>query len=63
MRALAPDGPGDRIPGVAVGGVTFATNQVRIRLPRDSDVAWATTRAVVERLSSRRAISETGTAA
>jgi transcription-repair coupling factor (superfamily II helicase) len=51
MRALAPDGPADRIPGVAVGGVTFASNQVRVRLPREAAAAWAATRAVVERLA------------
>jgi len=50
MRALAPRGPGDRIPGVAVGGITFASNQIRVRLPPDPVAAWAVTGALVERL-------------
>jgi transcription-repair coupling factor (superfamily II helicase) len=58
MRALAPDGPADRIAGVAPGGVTFASNQVRVRLPREAVAAWAATRAVVERLARRREASQ-----
>ncbi len=53
LRILAPSGPGDRLPGVPVGGVTAGTNQVRIRLPREASQAWATTRFVVERLATR----------
>ena len=53
MRAMAPTDPADRLPGVAVGGVAFASNQVRIRLPSGAAEAWATTRATVERLSVR----------
>ncbi|CAN5508001.1 transcription-repair coupling factor [soil metagenome] len=51
MRALAPAGPGDRLSGVPVGGVTFASNQIRIRLPRDEAAGWVTTREVIERLA------------
>jgi hypothetical protein len=53
LRALAPAGPGDRLPGVPVGGVVAATNQVRVRLPRGTAEAWTTTRAVVERIAAR----------
>jgi transcription-repair coupling factor (superfamily II helicase) len=53
LRALAPEGPGDRLPGVPIGGVTAASNQVRVRLPRGGAESWATTRAVVERLARR----------
>ncbi len=55
LRALAPQGPGDRLPGVPVGGVVATTNQVRIRLPRGTAEAWATTRMVVERIATRAA--------
>ena len=50
MRALSPAGPGDRLPGVAWGSITFASNQVRVRLPRDDADAWGVTAAVVARL-------------
>jgi transcription-repair coupling factor (superfamily II helicase) len=53
IRAMAPDGPGDRIPGVPPGAVTFASNQIRVRVPRDAADAWRTTRAIVERLARR----------
>jgi hypothetical protein len=53
LRALAPAGPGDRLPGVPVGGVHAATNQIRVRLPRGAAESWAATRAVVERLADR----------
>ena len=47
MRALA----GVRLPGVAPSGaVTFMSNQVRIRLPRDPRQSWGVTQAVVARL-------------
>jgi transcription-repair coupling factor (superfamily II helicase) len=48
MRLLASGG----LPGVRAGEVTFASNQVRIRLPRDPSRAWGVTQAVVARLSS-----------
>jgi transcription-repair coupling factor (superfamily II helicase) len=46
MRALA----GHRIPGVPTGGITFGSNQVRIRLPKDPRASWTVTQAVVTRL-------------
>jgi len=49
-HALAPRGPADPI-RTASGGVTFASNQVRLRLPRDAATAWHFTRLVVERLT------------
>ena len=39
-----------RLPNVPAGGITFASNQVRIRLPREPKAAWAVTQAVVARL-------------
>jgi transcription-repair coupling factor (superfamily II helicase) len=56
MRLLAPLGGGPRavglgLPGVRPGDVTFASNQVRIRLPRDPRLAWPLTQAVVARLT------------
>jgi transcription-repair coupling factor (superfamily II helicase) len=48
MRLLASGG----LPGVRAGEVTFASNQVRIRLPRDPSRAWGITQAVVARLST-----------
>jgi transcription-repair coupling factor (superfamily II helicase) len=49
-RRMAPTSLDDRLPGVPVGGISYGSNQVRIRLPADSKAAWTTTRAVVERL-------------
>jgi transcription-repair coupling factor (superfamily II helicase) len=46
MRLLA--GPG--LPGTRPSDVTFASNQVRIRLPRDASKSWVLTQAVVARL-------------
>jgi transcription-repair coupling factor (superfamily II helicase) len=56
MRLLAPLGGGSRavglgLPGVRPGDVTFASNQVRIRLPRDPRLGWPLTQAVVARLA------------
>jgi transcription-repair coupling factor (superfamily II helicase) len=56
MRLMAPVGGGPRavglgLPGVRPGDVTFASNQVRIRLPRDPRLGWGLTQAVVARLS------------
>ncbi|MBA2382882.1 MAG: transcription-repair coupling factor, partial [Chloroflexi bacterium] len=48
MRLLAGGG----LPGVKPSEVTFASNQVRIRLPRDASRAWGLTQAVVARLSA-----------
>ncbi|HUG49215.1 MAG TPA: transcription-repair coupling factor [Candidatus Limnocylindria bacterium] len=53
MRAMAPTAPGDRLPGVPAGGITYASNQMRVRLPREGAAAWETTRALVERLATR----------
>ena len=48
MRLLAGGG----LPGVKPSDVTFASNQVRVRLPRDPSRAWGLTQALVARLSS-----------
>jgi transcription-repair coupling factor (superfamily II helicase) len=57
MRLLAPLGGGERaatlgLPGVRPGDLTFASNQVRIRLPRDVARSWQLTQAIVARLTS-----------
>ena len=57
MQLLNPLGGGERaaalgLPGVRPGDLTFATNQVRIRLPRDPSKAWPLTQAIVARLTS-----------
>ncbi|MEA2536210.1 MAG: hypothetical protein QOF11_444 [Chloroflexota bacterium] len=54
---LTPLGGGERaaalgLPGVRPGDLTFATNQVRIRLPRDPSKAWPLTQSIVARLTS-----------
>jgi transcription-repair coupling factor (superfamily II helicase) len=51
MRLLSGGG----LPGVKPSDVTFASNQVRIRLPRDLSRAWGLTQAVVARLSASEA--------
>ncbi len=43
---------GPALPGVRPSDVTFASNQVRIRLPRDTARTWGLTQAVVGRLSA-----------
>ena len=48
MRLLA----GPTLPGVRPSDVTFASNQVRIRLPADTRKSWTLTQAVVARLSA-----------
>jgi transcription-repair coupling factor (superfamily II helicase) len=48
MRLLGGGG----LPGVKPSDVTFASNQVRIRLPRDPLRAWGLTQAVVARLNA-----------
>jgi transcription-repair coupling factor (superfamily II helicase) len=48
MRLLA----GPAMPGVRPTDVTFASNQVRIRLPRDPGRSWTLTQAVVARLTA-----------
>jgi hypothetical protein len=49
-RALAPRNVSDPI-RAAAGGITYASNQVRVRLPRDPEAAWRLTRTLVERLA------------
>jgi transcription-repair coupling factor (superfamily II helicase) len=47
MRLLV----GPALPGVRPSDVTFASNQVRMRLPGDPGKSWALTQAIVSRLS------------
>ena len=51
MRLLTPGS----LPGVRHADVTFASNQVRIRLPKDPLKGWQLTQAVVARLSTETA--------
>jgi transcription-repair coupling factor (superfamily II helicase) len=51
MRLLTPGS----LPGVRASEVTFASNQVRIRLPKDPLRGWQLTQAVVARLSTELA--------
>ena len=53
MRAMAPTSLQDRIPGIAPGALTYGSNQMRVRLAKDPELAWKTTRAIVERLATR----------
>src|SRR5258705_4109391 len=48
MRLLA----GPSLPGLRPSDVTFASNQVRLRLPKDVAPGWTLTQAVVARLSA-----------
>jgi len=52
MQLLAPGASGGAspLPGVKPGDMTFASNQVRIRLPKDALKGWVLTQAVVSRL-------------
>jgi len=52
VRAMAPTGVSDPV-RAAAGGVTYASNQMRVRLPRDTAAAWRLTRSIVERLVPR----------
>ena len=47
MRLLGPGA----LPGLRPSEVAFASNQVRIRLPKDPKKGWPLTQAVVARLS------------
>jgi len=47
MRVLA----GPALPGLRPSDVTFASNQVRLRIPPDARKSWTLTQAVVARLS------------
>jgi len=49
MQLLSPSF-GAPLPGVRAGDMTFASNQVRIRLPKDALKGWVLTQAVVSRL-------------
>jgi transcription-repair coupling factor (superfamily II helicase) len=51
MRLLTPGS----LPGVRHSDVTFASNQVRIRLPKDPLKGWQLTQAIVARLSAELA--------
>jgi transcription-repair coupling factor (superfamily II helicase) len=51
LRLLTPGS----LPGVRHSDVTFASNQVRIRLPKDPLKGWQLTQAVVARLSAELA--------
>src|SRR5258706_11577545 len=51
MRLLTPAA----LPGVRGSEITFASNQVRIRQPKDPLKSWQLTQAVVARLSAERA--------
>jgi transcription-repair coupling factor (superfamily II helicase) len=51
MRALSPVG-GNGLRGVAPGAITFGSNQVRIRVPRDGSAARELTERLVERLAA-----------
>ena len=57
MRLL---GPGS-LPSLRPGDVTFASNQVRLRLPRDPGTGWRLTQAVVGRLSVANEATSEGT--
>jgi transcription-repair coupling factor (superfamily II helicase) len=52
MQLLAPGAAGGAaaLPGVRPGDMTFASNQVRIRLPKEPLPSWTLTQAVVARL-------------
>ncbi len=52
MRLLTPGS----LPGVRHADVTFASNQVRIRLPKDPLKGWQLTQAIVARLSTELAV-------
>ena len=54
MRLLGGEG----LPGTKPSEVSFASNQVRIRLPRDPLKGWQLTQAVVARLSAAAAVAE-----
>jgi transcription-repair coupling factor (superfamily II helicase) len=56
MRLLTPGS----LPGVRHTDVTFASNQVRIRLPKDPLKGWQLTQAIVARLSTETAQVDEG---
>ena len=50
----------DRLPGVPVGGLTYGSNQIRVRVSRDAAAAWQTTRASPRAWSAQPPRSGTG---
>jgi transcription-repair coupling factor (superfamily II helicase) len=56
IRALVPRDPADPIRGAA-GGLTYASNQVRVRAPRDPERSWQLVTALVERLAEALPVS------
>jgi hypothetical protein len=59
MQLLSPSS-GAPLPGVRPGDMTFASNQVRIRLPRDGLKGWVLTQAVVSRLVAAAGAAQEG---
>ncbi|HEU0244046.1 MAG TPA: transcription-repair coupling factor [Candidatus Limnocylindrales bacterium] len=57
MQLLSPSGIGGPLPGIRPGDMTFASNQVRLRLPKDPLKGWVLTQAVVSRLVAAAAAS------
>ena len=49
-RILAPRAVSDPLRALA-GGLTYGSNQIRAKLPREPEAAWRLTRALVERLA------------
>jgi len=49
-RVMAPRAVSDPLRALA-GGVTYGSNQIRARLPKDPEAGWRLTRALVERLA------------
>ena len=58
MQLLSPTGIGGPLPGIRPGDMTFASNQVRLRLPKDPLKGWVLTQAVVSRLVAAAASAE-----
>ncbi len=57
-RLLAPRSVTDPVRALA-GGLTYGSNQIRAKLPRDVAAAWRLTRALVERLAETAPIPPT----
>jgi len=58
MQLLSPSF-GAPLPGLRAGDMTFASNQVRIRLPKDALKSWTLTQAVVARLVAAAGVKVT----
>jgi hypothetical protein len=65
MQLLAPGSAGGAapLPGVRPGDMTFASNQVRIRLPKEPAKGWVLTQALVSRLVAAAGGTAAGTTA